>query len=234
MAPQDNYFKLVALIVDIACLVICKYIQENIIGPDSFETFLNKKKHTLVHVYETPECCECRLGKITGQRLISRKQLLLLYNSDEMKLINSHIKYTKRKLTPICICKYSAIPSIDVKVVDITLANYIIQKCGNQELGIENWIEQIKDVRNEIFHQSDIQNIDDSTFSRNWTKLHGSILGIANAIGEEYAWEIKNKIRETKDIIMIPDYNMKYAQLCKDYWKHKCAEFEVRFHLLSL
>ncbi|CAG2205543.1 unnamed protein product [Mytilus edulis] len=61
MAPQEkiNYFKLVALIADIACLVIWKYIREKILGKDSFETFLNKENHTLVHLYETLPCCEC-------------------------------------------------------------------------------------------------------------------------------------------------------------------------------
>ncbi|CAC5393326.1 unnamed protein product [Mytilus coruscus] len=228
MAPQDkhNYFKLVALIVDIACCVSWKYIKEKILGPDSFETFLNKEKHKLVHIYETCECCECMYGKITGERLISRKQLLILYKSEERNKVRAHKKYARGKLTNICICNYSAIANIDVKVVDITLANYIIQKCGKHELGIDNWIEQIKDVRNKVFHLSDIQTMTDDMFSRRWTKLEGSILGIAKMIKNTYAEETNRKIVRTKNLTIIDGYMLKYEILCHDYWKNKCAEFE--------
>ncbi|VDI17505.1 Hypothetical predicted protein [Mytilus galloprovincialis] len=228
MAPQekDNYFKLVALIVDIACCVIWKYIKEKILGPDSFETFLNKERHKLIHIYETCECCECMLGKITGERLISRKQLLILYKSEDRKKISAHKKYARGKLTNICICNYSAIANIDVKVVDITLAYYIIKKCGKNEQGIDNWIEQIKDVRNEIFHLSDIQAITDDMFSRKWTKLKGAIEGIAKMIKNTYGEETERKIIRTRNLTIIGGCMLKYEILCRDYWRNKCAEFE--------
>ncbi|CAC5393328.1 unnamed protein product [Mytilus coruscus] len=225
---KTNYFKLVALTVNIAYNVIWKYISERILDSLSFESFLNlkKEKHKLVHVYETKDCCECLSEKINGQRLISRKQLLLLYNSDETQQIKSHIKYIGGKMSQTCICNYSAIEKINVKIVDITLANHIIQQCGKHELGVTNWIEQIKDVRNEIFHLSDIQKLTDERFSRKWTKLEGSILGIAQLIDTHYAEQIKRNILQTKTLSFIPDYMLKYEILCRDYWKHKCAEFE--------
>ncbi|CAC5362586.1 unnamed protein product [Mytilus coruscus] len=218
---RNNYFKLVAVIVDVAFLVIWKYIREKILGLDSFETFLNKEKHKLVHIYETSQCCECRIVNITGERLISRKQLLTLYKSDERNQIQDHRKYTQ-----ICICKYSAKKNIDVGVVDITLANYIIQKCGKHELGIDNWIEQIKDVRNEIFHLSDTQEMTDKKFSRKWTKLEGSIMGIAKVISSSFAVETEKHIMQTKKLTIIGDYMLKYEIICRDYWRNKCAEFE--------
>lgn len=231
MAPTDrtNYFKLVAFIVNIAFHVIWKYISNNILGSCSFESFLNskKEKHKLVHVYETNECCECVSEKIKGERLISRKQFSLLYKSDDTKQIKSHKKYAGGKVSQICTCNYSAVQNIDVKIVDITLANYIIQKCGKPDLGVNNWIEQIKDVRNEIFHLSDTQEITDEKFKRKWTKLEGSVLGIATLIDITYATEIEKKILQTKKLVFIPEYVLKYEILCRDYWRHKCAEFEV-------
>lgn len=87
MAPhdRDKYFRLVAIVADIAFNVILKYIKERILGSDSFETFLKKERHKFVHVYETSKCCECNSEKVTKERLISRKQLLVLFQSDEMK-----------------------------------------------------------------------------------------------------------------------------------------------------
>ncbi|CAG2246396.1 unnamed protein product [Mytilus edulis] len=172
---RNNYFKLVALIVDVAYLVISKYIEEKILGSDSFETFLNKEKHKLVHIYETSQCCECTISSINKEKLITRKQLLILYKSDKGNQIREHKRYARGKLTQICICEYSAKAHINVRVVDITLANFIIQKCGKHALGIENWIEQIKDVRNEIFHLSDIQELTDYKFSRKWITLKNQL-----------------------------------------------------------
>ena len=186
---RNNYFKLVAVSVDIAFIVIRKYVREMILGPDNFVTFLNNEKHTLVHIHQTSLCCECMTNKIHGEILISNKQLFILYKSDERKQIRDHKKYTGNKLTQICICKYSAKEYVDVRVLDITLANYIIQKCGKHELGLDNWIEQIKEVRNEIFYLSDIQEMTDQVFSRRWSKLERSIMGIANVIGSAFAVE---------------------------------------------
>ncbi|VDI36289.1 Hypothetical predicted protein, partial [Mytilus galloprovincialis] len=227
---RNNYFKLVAVIVDVAYLVISKYIKEKILGSDSFESFLNKEKHKLVHIYETSPCCECRILSINGEKLISKKQLHMLYKSDEGNQIRDHKEYTGSKLTRICICKYSAKAHIDVRVVDITLANYIIQKCGKQGLGIDNWIEQIKDVRNEIFHRSDIQEMTNDIFDRKWSKLEGSIMGIAKEIGSAYPVEIEQMIMQTKKLTIVDDYMLKYEIICRDYWRNKCIEFERAQH----
>lgn len=226
---KNNYVRLVTLIVEIAYHVIRRYITENIVGQNSFQSFLDikKEKHKLIHVHETSKCCECISEEIMGERLISRKQLLLLYKSDKTKQIQTHRKYAAGKLTQICICTYSALENIDVNVVDITLANYIIQKCGNHEIGVDNWIEQIKDVRNELFHLSDIHEITREKFDRRWTTLEGSILGIAMLIDSAYAEDITKKILQTKKTINIPDYMLNYEILCRDYWSNKCADFEV-------
>ncbi|CAG2244525.1 unnamed protein product [Mytilus edulis] len=158
---RNNYLKLVAVIVDVAMLVIWKYIKEKILGPDSFETFLNKEKHKLVHIYETSQCCQCMKEHISRERLISRKHLLLLYKLEKGNQSHDHRKYYRGTLTQICICEYSAKENIDIRVLDITLANFVIQICGKHEQGIHVWIEKIKVVRNKIFRLSDIQEITD-------------------------------------------------------------------------
>ncbi|XP_076085677.1 uncharacterized protein LOC143056485 isoform X3 [Mytilus galloprovincialis] len=225
---KTNYCKLVALLVDTASHVIWTYIRKQILGSTSFESFLNiiEEKHKLIHVYETNACCECVFELIKGSKLISRKQLLLLYKSDVSKQIKNHAKYIDGKVVRVCTCKYVAIKDIDVKKIDITLASHIILKCGKQELGLDNWITQIKEVRNEIFHISDMQTVSDNKFNRKWEKVKGSILGIAQLINSEFAEITTKKIQQTKTITCIPDYMLKYEILCRDYWRNKCAEFE--------
>ncbi|XP_071147549.1 uncharacterized protein [Mytilus edulis] len=225
---KTNYCKLVALLVDTASHVIWTYIRKQILGSTSFESFLNiiEEKHKLIHVYETNACCECVFELINGSKLISRKQLLLLYKSDVSKQIKNHAKYIDGKVVRVCTCKYVAIKDIDVKKIDITLASHIILKCGKQELGLDSWITQIKEVRNEIFHISDMQRVSDNKFNRKWEKVKGSILGIAQLINSEFAEITTKKIQQTKTITCIPDYMLKYEILCRDYWRNKCAEFE--------
>lgn len=231
MAPKDrnNYFKLVTLMIDIACSVLWKYITENILGATSFGSFLDTKqeKHKLVHLFETNRCCQCTHEKKNRKRAISRNQLLKLYESDKTKQIRYHKCYKKPII--ICICNYSAQKNVDIKDVDITLANYIIRKCGKHQPEIYKYMEQIKDLRDEIFHLSDIQEITDNIFSRLWTKLEGSIVGLAKSQASEYANKIEKDILQIKGLTFIPDYMLKYEKLCRDYWEHKCVEFEVRF-----
>ncbi|XP_052083316.1 uncharacterized protein LOC127720644 [Mytilus californianus] len=231
MEPRErtNYFKLVALLFDIACHVLYTYIREIILDSSPcFELFLNlkKEKHKLIHLYETAKCCECISEPIKGETLISRKQLLLLYKSDETKKNRNHRKFAGNKVAQICICKYTAIENIDVKILDITLAYYIINKCGKQELGVDNWTSQIREERNKIFHISDTQKMTDDIFKRKWEKINGSIMGIANLINRTFAEETEKQILQTKKLTVIPAYMDKYEKMCRDYWKNKCAEFE--------
>lgn len=229
IAPHDrnSYFKLVALIVDIAYTVIQKFLKVKVLLSDSFETFLNKEKHKLVHMYETAHCCECNSGKIVGKRMISRKQLLMFYTLDDSKRTHNHIKRVRGKLSQTCICQYSAKP-VNVQLVDITIANYIIQKCTKNKEGIEDFIEQIKDIRNDVFHLSDIQKITNEDFSSKWTTLEYSILKIAEIVDTPYAEEIEKRIKQIEKLTFIPDYLLKYEILCRDYWEQKYAEFEVK------
>ncbi|VDI35288.1 Hypothetical predicted protein [Mytilus galloprovincialis] len=228
MTTKDNYFKIVVLIVETACSVIWNYMKQNILGSSSFESFLNLKevKHKLVHVYEKRECCECGSDKIIGERLIAKQQLLVLYETDETKRIQSHTEYSHGKVIKVCICNYHAKQNIDIEVLDITLANYIIKRCGKGEKGLNTWMTQIKDLRNEIFHLSDIKELKDDEFKNKWKIIEGSILGIANLIDKEYAEETKLMIIRTNQLTFIPAYMFNYEILCRDYWKTKCAEFE--------
>lgn len=222
-----NYFKLVALIADTACFVIWKFIEEKILAPNSFETFLNREKHRLIHIYETSECCECQTGKINRERLISKMQLLLLYKSDETKRNRKHSTYLEGRLIQTCICNYSAIRNVDVKVVDISLAYCLIEKFGKPEFGVDHCIEHIQNVKNELVHRSDEQKITNEQFDRQWSKLEVAILEIANAIGSSYEWETRQRILRTKNHIIKNNYMLKYEMVCRDYWREKCAEFEV-------
>ena len=88
---------------------------------------------------------------------------------------------------------------------------------------------QIQDLRNEIFHLSDIKELKDEEFKNKWKIIEGSILGIANLIDKEYAVKTKLRINSIKQLAVIPASMFNDEILCRDYWKMKCAEFQVRW-----
>lgn len=87
---RANDFRLVALIVDIASHIIWTYIREKYFLQLGFESILKikKEKHKLHHFYETSGCCECLSDIIKGEKIISRKQLYLLYTYDKYRTCN--------------------------------------------------------------------------------------------------------------------------------------------------
>lgn len=75
-----------------------------------------------------------------------------------MKPMNqNHASCLQENGSNLNICKYVAIENINIKVIDITLAYYIIRICGKPELALDNWMTQIKKVRNEKFHISNVR-----------------------------------------------------------------------------
>ncbi|CAC5393333.1 unnamed protein product [Mytilus coruscus] len=68
----------------------------------------------------------------------------------------------------------------------------------------------------------------DDKFSRKWVKVKGSKLKIAHLVNITFAVETVHKIMYTKKLKVIPDYFLMYEKLCCDYWRNKCADFEVK------
>lgn len=217
--------------MDVSHFVLWKYIEEKVLGSHSFESYLNnpQTKHKIFHIYKNILCCECNLTKMEGEKIISEKQFQMLYKCDEKKSIANHKKYIRVKVTQTCICCYSAVKNVSVRVLDITLAKVLIKRCGKQALGLEMWMGKITEIRNEIFHLSDIQEMADDKFNRRWQQLEGSIMGIANLLQNNLPKDIQVKIKNIKRLVVISDQVLKHERLCRDYWKYKCAELEVLF-----
>ncbi|CAG2242416.1 unnamed protein product [Mytilus edulis] len=66
----------------------------------------------------------------------------------------------------------------------------------------------------------------DDKFHRNWQKLEGSIIGIANLVQNDLPKDIRGKIENVKQLVVFSDQELKNERLCRDYWMYKCSTFE--------
>lgn len=231
-SSQRNYHRLVSLIVDVSQFVLWKYIEDQELGSGNFESYLNTvgTKHTIFHLYKNILCCKCKMKKIVKEKIISEKQFTMLYRRDVEQSVREHKKYSGEKLFQTCICCYSAVQNVNLRVLDITLAKILINKCGKPApLGLDVWLSTITEIRNEIFHLSDRQEMTDDKFHRNWQKLEGSIIGIANLVQNDLPKDIRGKIENVKQLVVFSDQELKNERLCRDYWMYKCSTFEVLF-----
>ncbi|CAG2219901.1 unnamed protein product [Mytilus edulis] len=124
-------------------------------------------------------------------------------------------------------CSWTPRSDINTSVLDISLAHIVIKSCGKFELGADTWIETITDIRNEIFHKSDIKALSRNVFENSWEKLVSSVGGLTKLISEEYSSEVQYRIDKLKDRVIVSRVTLKLEHLYWDYWKQKCAELEV-------
>lgn len=225
---------MVLLIVDIAGLVIKDYIDKEILKDKPFKSFLNESitKHSLFHCYKgIVRCCECPPGvkKPNNSNNLTHKQLQNLYDKNDNNKNTSHTIF-KKKDKQECICSYTAKQKITIRDLDITLLNCVINAATTSM--VDQRVNQITNIRNEIFHFSDSQQVDSDYLIARWPLVAGSIMGISNKIGVTYAKNIRLKIEKIFRYQLKVNATVAYERLCTEYWETKCTEFEVNYVLV--
>lgn len=174
------------------------------------------------------KCCGCVSFPDNSNRPnLTKTQFSVLYKIDSTKHNPSHKRFQSGKTAQVCMCSWSPRPNINTSVLDISLAHIVIKSCGKFELGADTWIETITDIRNEIFHKSDIKALSKNDFENSWEKLVGSVEGLSKLISEEYSSEVQYRIDKLKDRVIISRVKLNLEHLYGDYWKQKSAELEV-------
>ena len=229
---ENNFYRLVAFVVDVAPEVIREYFKKKVLNGDTFESYLNKHKHILYHLVFPSYCCECpSKGKPSNDKVLSNEQMKLLYdfistndcqNSKEMKKWKLNTRY-------FCICKYSAKKNISVKdVLDTTLGCCIMKNCETKNNSRDNWMWQIKNTRNKIVHKTDTKSISSVEFEAHWDTLKGSVMGLASLLDKEYETDVCNQVEHLKSRQIINTDKFKEVQLLHEWWRDKLFEIEVR------
>lgn len=215
-------------------MVIKRYITEKLLNGKPFVSFLNKNttKHSLFHCYQNMRCCSCqrKIKSNTQSYNITYTQLKKLYDYDSNKKNKSHTIFFDKRIIPVCICSYTAVKTIEVKDLDITLAICVIN-AAIKPSGIDQWIKQISEIKNKLFLLSDSKQISSDQFAASWKMVASTIIGISKPIGIEYAKSVESKILQLFQYSLKDDACFHLENLCYVYSDTKFVELEVNLVL---
>lgn len=225
----DNYYRLVAFIIDIAVNVLHNYLTVCILKGSSLQDYLLKNIHTFVHLqYGLDKTC-CKLPYMGNKKKKEyQKRYLNFEEFNKLFTEDPKIPCILRSDKHHC-CLSFAPENIDVNSLDISLMCSIMNTCVDWT-NIEHdkaQIDDIKKVRNTIFHSSDSKSIDQNEFESQWNKLSYQVKYLAKTISSDEEKHVEKQISEIKKMVRISIDDLKIKQLCLDYWKDKCSEFEV-------
>lgn len=224
----NYYYRLVGFLVEVTPKVVRKYFEKTCLQGKTFKIFLEENRHILFHTYETLKCCQCVSTLYSRHsKHMSKQMFSVLYKHDQSKIVYSHVRKNNGRIEQLCMCSWDPHSNIDMTVLDISLANTLMKNCAIMQQGAEQWLRHIVDIRNEIFHKSDIKVISKKDYENMWSTLSGSVGGLTNLISQDYHESIKSEEKNLQDRVIVRREMLQLEDLCREYWKQKCAEFEV-------
>lgn len=210
-----------------------------ILKTESFVKYLEKNIHNILHLHEPHPCCKCeskccKCTKVCSCKckckcILTQDQISILFDYSK-KFFNGKHTRSKDRSNQRCTCPYSVKPSASMSNVDITLLSVLIANVDvvTIHLGVDKKCEDIKKVRNYVFHQSDSQSIVQQAFERKWKILKESTEYFLQFINDEqYKENINKKINEIRCSIRISSDSFVQQQIFQEFWRDKCAELEV-------
>ncbi|XP_071179227.1 uncharacterized protein [Mytilus edulis] len=214
---EENFYKLIAFLVDVCPKVVCNYFKRNILCGDTFASYLKRKKHILFHLNCNKKCCEC-VSEVLQQKHISNNHFKSLFDEDKNKRVHRGKN---------CICIYVAKKNINPYVVlDISLANCMLKNCEKVDNEIDHWLTTLINTRNKIVHSTDTKSINELDFNYYWKNIEGAVFGLAKAIDDEYEQTVVANVEYLRRRQMLSDDKLKECQLLHDWWRDKCCDFE--------
>lgn len=200
MASENelNLFRLIAFLLRIVPMVIHDFMEAHYFGVLSFETYLNKHKHALFHLttlrMSSFKCCQCE-KKPVFSRCIAEKQFDMLFARTGS---TPHHKAT-------CICMFNARGDIDKSRLDISLAICILTNCESVNPNYEGHLNNIRKIRNDVFHSPSANFITSDMFKNHWDGLTKAISGLTAAMNQPYAGKIMLQIESLKNESFVCD-----------------------------
>ncbi|CAG2229537.1 unnamed protein product [Mytilus edulis] len=85
-----------------------------------------------------------------------------------------------------CICKVTPKLHCSLKDLDFTILHTMFRHSVTLSTSVENWLTVIQNIRNKLAHVHSTSNFDTGRLEKWWTKLEGSVIGLAGEIPLEY------------------------------------------------
>lgn len=215
-----------------------KYFDSCILKADSFENYLKKNVDKILHLHEPHPCCRCSFKCCKCAKACSCKcQCKFMLTKDQISILFEHKKMFNPKHTrhkdgskQRCTCSYKVKSSVSLSDVDISLLSILMTNVHgvNITLGVDKKCEDIRKVRNYVFHQSDSQSIVNQEFENKWKILRASSEFFLTHINDEhYNENFYKNINEIRGSMMIASDSFVQQQIFQEFCRDKCAELQV-------
>lgn len=215
-----------------------KYFDSCILKADSFENYLKKNVDKILHLHEPHPCCRCSFKCCKCAKACSCKcQCKFMLTQDQISILFEHKnmfnpKHTRHKdgSKQRCTCSYKVKSSVSLSDVDISLLSILMTNVHgvNITLGVDKKCEDIRKVRNYVFHQSDSQSIVNQEFENKWKILKESSEFFLPYINDEhYNENFYKNINEIRGSMMIASDSFVQQQIFQEFCRDKCAELQV-------
>lgn len=220
---MENFVRMFMILAEVAVGVIRAFLEDKI-QPDNFETFLRKHKHDFYHLcYNRGRCCSCGLSPTLPTQAVLRKaQLDILFVQQPSVNCSSNSRF--------CCCSYIPTPSIQLDTIDITLYIAIINNFITLNQQQNDCLNDIRIIRNEIFHFGHQHDIDSAEFYRMWGTVTNASIHLAGCINHTYSADIQGTIERlrTRTILAV-----EYTESLREIVKWLNHDEEVRTHVYS-
>lgn len=222
------FYQIVTFLVEIAPKVVKRYFELFCLNGESFEEFLNANKHLLFHLHHNLRCCQCDSDhnpKVT--QYMSNLMFSTLFRHDSTSKVRSHLTKVNERVVQLCMCQWEPRPNLDVSILDLSLVNILMKTCFTSQFDANMWIKSILEVQNDIFHKSDLKSITLKDFESTWFQLDHAVVRLATLVSPQYNHEINHEATLLKDRDIKSKDKLNLENLCLEYWKLKCGDFEV-------
>lgn len=196
---HEYFIRLLSFIIGPATDTIHFYFEMKVLNPLDLFSFLEKHKHVLFHeLNPSTPCCECQKVHIAAAKKkghLIDTQFYLMFEKDEGREIQSHVRTQGHQIKQFCLCSVSAKRSTPIDSMDITLLSAVIKACcqPGSISGHPSWIKNIKTTRNFLAHCPSGK-ITKTEFDQKFSITEQSVLNLASVVGSTCLKLIKSEI----------------------------------------
>ena len=189
-AENEYFYKASRLLIDEGHDALSRRMESCIEKNCSFQDFLNRKKHSLYHMWKPKaKCCCCQTDGI------SSKQRFQIYDITWSKMFEENASQICSGPAD-CICGYSS-KDVSPSQFDISsLSTVLLSQCDLESAKRQD-ILNLRRLRNDLCHNNTTSLTKDE-FERFWSNGEDAVLSIAQCCDEEYCRNLRKRIQKIK------------------------------------
>lgn len=193
--------------------ILSLFINIKVLNHESFEDFLNRFKHDIIHKWiPTTPCCLCpKRAQISfnDRSVLVKPQIATMYEMNAPVSPGHQTTNPRGYITQYCIRNISALHDVVTDDIDIGTVHCLLKTCADSVfMRVKTHIEVIRTIRNYLAHSTN-HKITNDDFNTKWEELEKAVLCIAAEIGPSH------KLYEQKQIASLKSTDITTRELMK-------------------